>query len=727
MYTNMNINMNMIKHGIYPKIKFPTITKNDIKYTLNTENAKILECSYDYIKYNDHKNDFFHNFVLYFQDIGILNNINVNVNLLKNHFLNSIPFNYNYDQKINYYRQKKNNNNNKLFKLFFYNPIYLKLYKQNSINNLLKIPQIKNINTINNDILNKTVSNEFNEKIKTDILNKIFENQFDTMLINAIENLFKQEMSINSDKIEYDISIKEPDFNSILLQSLGFKHILIPNYEFTNNKFLSISKNKFLTFILYFDTKYFELTNISILNYYKNNNYYIDNLLEKNKPLIFKTDIKGQTPIYYAIDGNNYNVIEQIINNNKNTLYHYDNKNISPLRLCINKQLHHLNYLLDDDNDNDIHYLNNYIKMLRTELKSNNLKIPLNIDAVFIIALFIQNDIWRINKKIIVLDNSEPKNTRKIQINDKINTITSEIENSYFNFDDNKVENATKKPNKYKKNTNKEYDGNSDQNIIFKKYYSKARKLEKQDFGLYGSYWINYKKYKNNLTILDHINNSINIKEILKELQSIEKKNNNNNFNLPKYDNDRIDNIVLKLENTHTKLEYYLKFINIRFNSNKDNAYTVFLNKIYVHVLANIIGVDFYLTIEELIIKHYIGKGAIINDQVNVDNIKNNLRLLNKLLINNKLDEETNINYSYIKNPIPESVLKDKIKNILLKIIPNDNNELINTFETVLLPRYRDLYRITYKYLKMFMENYHKFIYNQYHGLEILLLLLSKL
>jgi hypothetical protein len=711
-YKNPNAN----NIGIYPKIQFST----EIKHSLGDENAIIAKCK-DYITYNNNKNDFFHNFVLYFQDIGLYKV------LPNNNLLNNIPIPIKYNILINNYNTNIPEEKNKGNKLYFYDPIYLKLEKQKLIRNMLINNEIISIRTENKDIYNLSLSKELDNKIKKTILNEILENKFDTFLNNAIDNLLKEEVSLYRVPIEFNNDIKEPDFNAILLESLGFKHILIPNYEFTNNKFLSISKNKFLTFILYFDTKYFELTNISILNYYKNNNSYIDNLLEKNKPLIFKTDIKGQTPIYYAIDGNNYNVIEQIINNNKNTLYHYDNKNISPLRLCINKQLHHLNYLLDDDNDNYIHYLNNYIKMLRTELKSNKILIPLNIDAVFIIALFIQNDIWRINKKIIVLDNSEPKNTRKIQINDKINTITSEIENSYFNFYDNKVENATKKPNKYKKNTNKEYDGNSDQNIIFKKYYSKARKLEKQDFGLYGSYWINYKKYKNNLTILDHINNSINIKEILKELQSIEKKNNNNNFNLPKYDNDRIDNIVLKLENTHTKLEYYLKFINIRFNSNKDNAYTVFLNKIYVHVLANIIGVDFYLTIEELIIKHYIGKGAIINDQVNVDNIKNNLRLLNKLLINNKLDEETNINYSYIKNPIPESVLKDKIKNILLKIIPNDNNELINTFETVLLPRYRDLYRITYKYLKMFIENYHKFIYNQYHGLEILLLLLSKL
>ena len=747
LFFNMYKKTNIYKHGIYPKIKFPTITKNDIKYTLNTENAKILECSYDYIKYNDHKNDFFHNFVLYFQDIGIgiLNKINVNVNLLKNHFLNSIPFNYNYDQKIKDYKQNynydqkiKDYNKNKLFKLFFYNPIYLKLYKQNSINYLLNIPEIKNINTINNDILNKTVSNEFNEKIKTDILNKIFENQFDTMLINAIENLFKQEMSINSDKIEYDISIKEPDFNTILLQSFGFKHILIPNYEFTNNKFISISTNKFLLFVLYFDTHYFKPCNISKLEYYKENKF-IKNILKTNKSLLLKTDIKGWTPIYYAIDSNNFNVIKEIIDENDKTLKHYDNKHISPLQLCINKQSHHLNYLLDD-NDN-IHYLNNYIKMLRNELKSNDILIPLNIDAVFIIALFIQNHIWvedhnKKKKDRIILDNilKENTNTRRIQINREYNNIKkSDVDNNDFKFNDTDVKKNNKREIKYEQYKNENYNSDSDLNIIFKKYNLKAKELEEKDFGLYGSYWINYKKNNYYLTILEHINNSINLKKILKELKLIEKKN--TDFNIPKYDNKDIIDNKKKIEDINKKCEHYLKFINIRFNSNKDNAYTVFLNKIYVHVLANIIGVDFYLTMEELIIKHYIGKGAIIDtstNSINSINIKKQLLVLNKYLINNKLEEDKNFNYLYInqinQQKNPELIFKGVIIEILKKVLLGvGNDDLINTYESIILPRYRDLYKITYKYLKMFMSNYHKFIYNQYHGLNILLELLKKL
>jgi hypothetical protein len=726
---NKNINMFI---GIYPKIKFPTI--NDIKYTLNTENAKILECSYDYIKYNEHKNDFFHNFVLYFQDIGILNNSVFPYIETKNYFLNSIPFNYNQDISNNNKQDiNKKNNIFKLFKLFFYDPIYLKLGKQNIINNLLNLPEIKNIQTINNEILNKTVSNEFNDKIKTDILNKIFENQFDTMLINEIENLFKQEMSTNSDKIEYDLSIKEPDFNTILLQSFGFKHILIPNYEFKNNKFLSISKNKFLECVLYFDTHYFKPCNISILEYYKENKF-IKEILKNQQSLLLKTDIKGWTPIYYAIDSNNLNVIERIIEN-KNRLIHYDNKHISPLQLCINKQLHHLNYLLDDKDDkDDIHYLNNYIKMLRNELKSNDILIPLNIDAVFIIALFIQNDIWCVNNiELYIFNKIKLNNSRSKQINREYNN-TKKLDLEYYKFNDNDVKKNNRTEIKYEKYNNEEYNLDElDSNVIFVKYYKKAKKLEQQDFGLYGSYWINYNKFSDeNKKILDHINISKNFKKILEKLKQIEQKKNVFNVLLPVYDKEQIKNQIKILTPIKIELEHYLKFINIRFNSNKDNAYTVFLNKIYVHVLANIIGVDFYLTMEELIIKYYIGKGVIINTKEKNDNIKKQLLVLNKYLINNKLEEDKNFNYLYInqinQQKNPELVFKGVIIEILKKVLLEvNNNELINTYESIILPRYRDLYKITYKYLKMFIENYHKFIYNQYHGLNILISLLDKI
>ena len=106
--------------------------------------------------------------------------------------------------------------------------------------------------------------------------------------------------------------------------------------------------------------------------------------------------------------------------------------------------------------------------------------------------------------------------------------------------------------------------------------------------------------------------------------------------------------------------------------------------------------------------------------------------MLNKYLINNKLEEDENFNYLYInqinqqKNPelVFKGVIIDILKNVLLGV---DNNELINTYESIILPRYRDLYKITYKYLKMFIGNYHKFIYNQYHGLNILISLLDNI
>jgi hypothetical protein len=712
-----NPNANNIEIGIYPKIEFQT----EIKHTLGDENAIIANCNV-YSKYN--KNDFYHNLVLYFQGIGVY--IAPPPALAPPDVDNSlkgipIPINYAIDIVLNH-NTNIIDNKDKAYKSYFYDSRYLKLEKQKIIENLLVDNTILQIKLQQYDNYNKKLSEDLNNKLKTNILDEILNDKFNNILVSAINNFFKNRLSNNKNKLTYNAEIKEPDFNKILLTSIGFKHILIPNYEFTNNKFLSISKNRFLKCILYFDTNYFKLTILKSLKYYKDNQF-ITEILKNNKSLLLKTDIKGWTPIYYAIDGNNYRVIKTILEANHNTLIHYDHKDISPLKLCIKKQLNHLNYLLTEKDE--IHYLNNYIKMLKNELKSNEILIPLNIEAVFIIALFIQNHIW--NTQTINLDNSVPKNTRKAQINkeyNKINTTDEDVDNDKFNNTDDKVKNVMDKPDRiYTIKKNRSYNYNvgdgDDNNIILKKYYDKAKELEKKDFGLYGSYWINYEK---NDGILDHIDSSKKLKQLLKKLK-IEKKN--NEFNLPFYKKGNIPNNITDLNKIKTKLEYYLQFINIRFNTNKDNAYDLFLKKIYVHVLANIIGLDFYLRMEELIVNHYMNSSINLTDNNNII-IKEQLKSLNRLLINNKLDE-TNINYLYITEKNPESVLKDKIKEILQKLFIPDDNELIYTYETVVLPKYRDLYKITYKYLQMFISNYHKFIYNQYHGLEILLLLLDKL
>jgi len=263
-YINSDANTNNI--GIYPQIKFPT----EIKHSLGDENTIIAKCN-DYITYNKNKKDFFHNFVLYFQDIGIYQDPINPANLL-----NNIPIPINYNINItDYYTNDKNKAN----KLYFYDPIYLKLIKQYFIKNMLINNNIISIRTENQDIYNPTLSQKLDDNIKKTILNEILNNNFDIFLNNAIDNLLKEEVSLYPEPIIFEKTIEKPDFYAMLSESLGFSNILIPNYEFTNNKFLSISKNRFLKCILYFDTKYFEPTNISTLNYYKNNNIFIDKLL----------------------------------------------------------------------------------------------------------------------------------------------------------------------------------------------------------------------------------------------------------------------------------------------------------------------------------------------------------------------------------------------------------------------------------------------------------------
>jgi hypothetical protein len=729
--------------GIYPKIKFPI----EIKYTKDEEIIIINNVKRDYKLYYEQKNDFFHNFVLYFQDIGIYNNIvydddNIVLNI-------NIPIdrtnNINYDidiQKYNLYNSVATdiiNNKNKIkaYKLYFYDPNYLKLTKQNIINQLL--PKINDISISNIYNYNIMIFNNLNTTIKTKILNELVENKFNEILVSEINNFFYTNLLNPSlaSELKYN-----PEIKTINLQ---FPKIVIPNYEFTNNKFLYIinnefiflSRNKYLRLKLYFDNNYFNSDNLKVLKYYKQNNF-IEKILDKNKSLLLKTDIKGWTPLYYAIDGNNYEIIEKILNLiSIDVLRHYDNKKISPFKLCINKQLHHLNYLLSDDDKNEIYYLKNYQKMLKKDLLSNKLLIPLNIESIFTIALFIQNHIWLNNGYSQYLNNYTFINSRKKQINeehnifinnkninnfyyDNQNYIDNIYNNDIFNNNDNKINNNNKESSYTENNIiNNIYNKQNDLNNIFNIYYNKANILEKQEIGSYSSYWLNY---DNNKEILEHINKSIELKQILKNLLTLEETK----YNLPKYDKTLINSLLPKLINIKIYLEKNLKFINIRFNNNDNNAYNIYLNKIYIHVLANIIGVDFYFKLEELIIKNYVELNYDININTNTV-LKNQLIIINKILINNNL-EDNNINYKYItteKNP--ELILKNNIIEILKGLNLPNQEEIISTYETSIYPYYRDLYKITFKHLKMFMTNYHKFIYNQYHELEILLLLLEKL
>jgi hypothetical protein len=611
---------------------------------------------------------------------------------------------------------------NKAYKLYFYNPKYLKKHIQEKITNLLNIDRITRIEILKNNNYKNEIKNNFNNIIKNKILNKILEEKFYTFLANEINNFFKDKTNVDQAPINYTSNIEKPNLQEIILNSTGFGHILNPNYEFKNNKFFSISKNRFLEMILYFDTNYFKQTNFDKLEYYKDNKF-INNILDINS-LLNAVDTKGWTPIYYAIDGNNYKVIKDMLTSDKAILKKYDYKNISPLRLCINNQLQHLNYLFNDDDNKKIHFLDNYKEMLRKELNSNDVLIPLNIDAVFIITLHILNDIFVYNNNNDLPINMNI-NSRKEQIDKEYKNIVTDKKtdtqnkNDRFNKGDTNINNELKeidRPYKPYRNLQYNYNDRDETNTILIKYYEKARGSENTSYGSYGTYWNTYTQYNK----LNHIGESRKIQKYLKNLKSLETPN----LDQPGYDTNKIVKKKSLLKKQLSKLENYLNFINIRFNTNKDNAYIVFLNKIYVHVLANIIGVAFYLRMEELIISYYIDSNI---ENIDQNAIKEQLKPLNKLLINNKLDD-TNINYLYIKEEKnPELVLKDKIKKFLESLSLINSIEIINTFETKVYPNYRDLYKITYKYLKMFTSNYHKFIYNQYHRLDILILLLENL
>jgi hypothetical protein len=128
---------------------------------------------------------------LYFQDIGIydtnrINNILLN-NIPNNYIINAINYNFNISLEIR----------NKAYKLYFYDPTYLKLEKQRIIETLLGVPDISNIDITKFDTYKNEIATKLKDVIKNKILNEILEEKFNNILVLEINNFFKDKLSKN--------------------------------------------------------------------------------------------------------------------------------------------------------------------------------------------------------------------------------------------------------------------------------------------------------------------------------------------------------------------------------------------------------------------------------------------------------------------------------------------------------------------------------------------------
>jgi hypothetical protein len=174
-----------------------------------------------------------------------------------------------------------------------------------------------------------------------------------------------------------------------------------------------------------FKNNYFGLT-------FTENNEFINNTLDNCKIIIvpgWQDDIHINHILYpYKNKLYSYTYFKRNFENMKNLTSHKFNINTTPLYFymiplkidsndifksnikgilmgkCISHNIKIIDRIINllnllDDN-NEIYYLTIYTNMLRNELKSNDILIPVNIDSVFIIALAIQN--YKFYRKFIL-------------------------------------------------------------------------------------------------------------------------------------------------------------------------------------------------------------------------------------------------------------------------------------------------------------------------------------
>ena len=338
---------------------------------------------------------------------------------------------------------------------------------------------------------------------------------------------------------------------------------------------------------------------------------------------------------------------------------------------------------------------------------------------------FQQNDVLENSKKGIQIIND--KNKKDIKLNNVFaikqnpNLLNKQIEDNNIENEDNIIDFNF-------------IDDKYDDIII--KYFRNLSRENKFKYGKYGTFWKEKRVPNDILYHLQILEDEINLLKNYKE----EHENNR----VKKFNISSDDNASKQFKELNSKLESILVFINCRFNQSKyieNNIYYNFLVQLYIHVLAKIIGNNFYTTIEKLVLAEIPN---IIRDVGSIDNekLKVNLNEIRKYLTSDYKYDSFAYTYvmktlrleeneeSEIKSPIykdgetPEVVfsrLREMISQIELVPTNKDSNiNIITNYDRNIYPCYKDIYAISFKYMHRFMTNYHKFIINQYRGYKIL-------
>jgi hypothetical protein len=469
---------------------------------------------------------------------------------------------------------------------------------------------------------------------------------------------------------------------------------------------------------IFFDTDYFKDYQLEFDCYNPNGKAIMETIMNQLRVQNVspnQIDAKGKTPLFYAVEGYNIPIIE-LLRKNTQGIKEYKDKLGQTVIDVINKKIKsHMEYLIKDG---DLVFTKRYWDNIKTELQENNVtknNIPYYLDNIFNIAIIIQNLYW-LNDDSVLKDNvsqidfNNLKNRlrvkRKQYINQYKNTyikgretisILKKIRNKHLSSKSNlpniSILGLPSPPKPVPVPPQSRATANAAAKAIARAAIKKDKiidTLEKIADICNQNYHAGYEVFWDYM-IKNKIGNLLNDKT---------------HIGLSKVNQDTT---IL------TKLNSIVTFIEFQFYEDKTlegNIYYGYLARLYTHLMAYIVGQNFYNAIELMVVKNIT---STVRDQSIIDNLKE----IKDYIVGK---DDNHLAYQYVVrkmgyNSKSEDEVFDKINETLEKI------GMTGDYQQYLLPYYRTLYRIVFEYLNRMMRNYHKFILNQYRGLQVFNLL----
>lgn len=501
---------------------------------------------------------------------------------------------------------------------------------------------------------------------------------------------------------------------------------------------------------IFYDTNYFQEYS-NKLDCYNNKSVEVLRALKKPNISYNIQDIKGKTPLFYAIGGYNVDIIDELLDKQRDRLLSSKDKSgLTPLDVVINKEKYHLSYLLDDSDK--LVFGKKYWDMLQTELEEHNHiknNIPFYLENIFDIAIYIQNYYWknglhRVSIPEIVqqsdidaiVANLTAVKDQYRQMHDSdyatknCNFATSqniEIDKEFIERDTLAKDIESKKltiSRAYKttintgtKNAMKDpipQDELYFQDIIIMQLRKVAEMFNNKYHAGYSVFWDNVLKSEKQQYLI-HIDTSIREKELLSP-----------NTALTEFQ---------KFKSILSPIVTFIEFQYIKDKSLEGNVYYGYLTRLYTHILGQILGANMYNAIKRLVFNEVLSKISQSGDTkaANISQTINTvLSELKEFIVSDKLNDK-NMNFLYVLKALnreelskfeevnrlkSEDEIFDMVTRRLEKLSPSLN--ITETFKDNLLPYYRVLYSSVFKHLNNMMRNYHKFILNQHRGLTVL-------